>query len=87
MRGSAEISTGPYNTDLFAAKNLPFLIGMLVENAAAPSRFPERVGWGVTACLHGGLAGAALVICRRLSRFAELRAAIAELPDGERAFW
>jgi hypothetical protein len=30
--------------------------------------------------------GRALAICRRLSRFAQLRAAIAELPDGERFF-
>ncbi len=84
VRGWAEISTGPYNTDLFAAKNLPFLIGLLVENAAAPSRFGAALGWVVTGGLYGGLAGAALAICRRLSRFAELRAAIAELRDGER---
>ena len=83
-RGWAEISTGPYNTDLFAAKNLPFLIGMLVEKAAAPSRFAAALGWVITAGLYGGLAGAALAICRRLSRFAELRAASAELPSGER---
>lgn len=86
VRGWAEISTGPYNTDLFAAKNLPFLIGLLVENAAAPSRFAAALGWVVTAGLYGGLVGAALAICRRLSRFAELRAAIAELPDVERVF-
>jgi hypothetical protein len=85
VRGSAEISTGPYNSNLFAAKNLPFLIGMLVEKAEAPSRFAAAVGWAVTAGLYGGLVGAALSICRRLSRFAELRAAIAELPGGERA--
>ena len=84
VRGWANIPTGPYNTDLFAAKNLPFLIGLLVENAAAPSRFGAALGWVVTGGLYGGLAGAALAICRRLSRFAELRAAIAELPDGER---
>ena len=57
-------------------------IQTLVENAAAPSRFGAAVGWVVTAGLYGGLAGAALSICRRVSRFAELRAAIAELPDG-----
>ena len=86
VRGWAEISTGPYNTDLFAAKNLPFLIGLLVENAAAPSRLGAALGWLVTGGLYGGLACAVLVICRRLSRFAELRVAIAELPDGERVF-
>jgi hypothetical protein len=84
VRGWANIPTGPYNTDLFAAKNLPVLIGLMVENAAAPSRFGATLGWVVTGGLYGGLAGAALAICRRLSRFAELRAAIAELPDGER---
>jgi hypothetical protein len=81
-RGSAEIATGPYNTDMFAAKNLPFLIGMMVESAA-PSRFAAALGWAVTAGFYGGLLGAALAICRRLSRFAELRAAIAELPGRE----
>jgi hypothetical protein len=86
VRGWAEISTGPYNTDLFAAKNLPVLIGLMVEDAAAPSRFAAAVGWAVTVGLYGGLVGAALAICRRLSRFAQLRAAIAELPDGERFF-
>jgi hypothetical protein len=86
VRGSAEIATGPYNSNLFAAKNLPFLIGMLVEKSEAPSRFAAAVGCVVTAGLYGGLAGAALAICRRLSRFAELRAAIAELPGGERVF-
>jgi hypothetical protein len=86
VRGWAEISTGPYNSDLFAAKNLPFLIGALVENGAAPSRFAAGLGWVVTAGLYAGLAGASLAICRRLLCFAELRAAIAGLPDGERVF-
>jgi hypothetical protein len=85
VRGWANIPIGPYNTDLFAAKNLPFLIGIMVEDAS-PSRSAAAVGWVVTASLYGGLVGAALAICRRLSRFAELRAAIAELPDGERVF-
>jgi hypothetical protein len=67
---------------MFAAKNLPFLIGMMVESAA-PSRFAAALGWAVTGGFYGGLLGAALAICRRLSRFAELRAAIAELPGRE----
>jgi hypothetical protein len=86
VRGWANIPTGPFNTDLFAAKNLPVLIGMLVENPTTPSRFAAALGWLVTAGLYGGLVGAALAICRRLSRFAQLRAAIVELPDGERVF-
>jgi hypothetical protein len=83
MRGLPTISSGRYDSDLFAAKNLPVLIGLMVENAAAPSRFAE-VGWAFTGGLYGGLVGAALAICRRLLRFAALRAAIAELPDSER---
>ena len=86
MRGLADHLQRKYDTDLFAAKNLPVLIGLMVENAATPSRFAAALGWVVTAGLYGGLVGAALAICRRLSRFAELRAAIAELPDGERVF-
>ena len=85
VRGWANIPVGPYNTDLFAAKNLPFLIGMMVENTI-PSRFGTAVGWVVTAGLYVSLIGAALAICRRLSRFGELRAAIAELPGPERMF-
>ena len=84
VQGWPNISTGAYNTDLFAAKNLPFLIGIMVENAVAPSRFAAAVGWVETAGLYGVLVCAALAICRRLSRFPELRAAIAELPSGER---
>ena len=83
VRGSAEISSGYYNANLFASKNLPFLIGILVEKAAAPSGFASVVAWLVTAGLYGGLAGAALAICRRLLRFARLRAAIAALPNGQ----
>jgi hypothetical protein len=69
---------------LFAAKNLPFLIGMLIEKTSAPSRFGAAVGWVVTAGFYGGLAGAALAICRRLLRFPELRTGLVALPDGER---
>jgi hypothetical protein len=83
VQGWPNISTGAYNTDLFAAKNLPFLIGIMVENAAAPSRFAVALGWAVTAGFYSGLLGAALAICRRLSRFAELRAAVAKLPGRE----
>jgi hypothetical protein len=42
VRGWAEISAGPYNTDLFAAKYLPFLVGLLVENAAAPPALQQH---------------------------------------------
>jgi hypothetical protein len=84
VRGWANIPTGPYNTDLFAAKNLPFLIGIMVEGAAAPPRFAAALGWAVTGGLYGGLVGVALSICRRLLRFTELRAASAKLPGIDR---
>lgn len=83
-RGLPNIPTGPYNTDLFAAKNLPFLIGIMVEKALEPSRFAAAVRWAETVGLYAALLGAALAICRRLLRFAELRAASASLPDLER---
>jgi hypothetical protein len=62
-----------------------FLIGMMVENAS-PSRFGAAIEWVITAGLYVSLVGAALAICRRLSRFAALRAAVAELPSPERMF-
>jgi hypothetical protein len=82
--GLAHVPTGPYNTDLFAAKNLPFLIGVLVERAVPPSRFAVAVKWAEIAGLYAGLVGAALAICSRVSRLPELRAAIAALPARER---
>jgi len=84
LRGLPTIASGPYNTDLFAAKNLPFLIGVLVENAAAPSRRTAAVGLVVTVGLYAGLVGGAVAVSRRLLRRPELRAATAELSDLER---
>jgi hypothetical protein len=84
LRGVPTIASGPYNTDLFAAKNLPFLIGVLVENAAAPSRRAAAVGLVVTVGLYAGLVGGAVAVSRRLLRRPGLSAATAELSDLER---
>jgi hypothetical protein len=84
VRGWAQIPAGPYNTDLFAAKNLPFMVGMIVEEAAAPSRSAPAFAWAVAAGLYAGLGGAVLVICRRLFSMPELCAATAALSGRER---
>lgn len=83
VRGWAQIPAGPYGTDLFAAKNLPFMIGTIVEQTA-PSRSAAALAWAVAAGLYAGLVGAALVICRRLFLMPELCAATAVLSGRER---
>jgi hypothetical protein len=46
VRGWAEISTGPYNTDLFAAKNLPFWSGCWSRTRRRPPALQRRSdGW------------------------------------------
>ena len=35
VRGLPNIPTGPYNTDLISARNLPFLLGEAIGDAAA----------------------------------------------------
>ena len=82
--GLTNVTTGPYNTDLFAAKNLPFQIGDMIEKASMPSRFTLALSWAETAGLYAALVGAALAICRRLLRLPGLPAAIAELSGLER---
>jgi hypothetical protein len=78
-RGLPNIAHGPYNTDLFSAQNLPFLLGEAAASATSP-----LVG-GITAGgLYAILVGACITILRRLLRFADLRAALAVLPYLER---
>jgi hypothetical protein len=79
-RGLPNIARGPYNTDLFSAQNLPFLLGEVAGNATA-SPLVERVA---ASGLFAALVGACLVICRRLLRFGELCAALASLSGLER---
>ena len=47
---------GRYDTDLFAAKNLPFLVGLVAESAAEPSKCPASSA-GVSA------PSATIVVC------------------------
>ena len=78
------ISHGPYNTDLFAAKNLPSLLGEAAGSAAAPSTWASLVQRIVTGGLYATLLGSSLAICRRLSGIDQLRRALASLTRPER---
>jgi hypothetical protein len=78
-RGLPNIARGAYNTDLFSAQNLPFLLG----DAAAAATSP-LVGRITAGGIYAILAGACIAIWRRLLRSAELRAALAVLPYLER---
>jgi hypothetical protein len=85
-RGLPSIAHGPYNTDLFAAKNLPSLLGEAAESAAAPSTWAPLVQRIVTGGLYAILLGFGLTICRRLSGIDQLRPALASLTRPERVF-
>ncbi len=84
-RGLPTIASGSYNTDLFAAKNLPFLLGEVAGSAAEPSLAPlvESIATGV---LYAALVGACIGICRRLLGSGELHAALVSVSRLERAF-
>src|SRR5208282_4306192 len=71
--GLPTIPQGPYNTDLFAAKNLPFLLGAAAGSAAEPSAWAPLVRGLVAGGVYSALVGGCLAICRRLLGFAELR--------------
>jgi hypothetical protein len=83
-RGVPNIPNGRYDTDLFAAKNLPFMVGMVVENLAQPASFAALVGNITTGGLYFALVAACIALCRRLLRFPELRAGLASLSGLER---
>jgi hypothetical protein len=80
------IPSGPYNTDLFAAKNLPFLFGEAAGNAAEPSSWAPLARRIVAGGLYAILVGISITACRRLLSFGELRAALASLATLERVF-
>ena len=80
-RGLPTIARGPYNTDLFSAQNLPFLIGEATGNAAASSLVGRIAAGG----LYAILLAACIALWLRLLRFSELRAALTSLPRLERA--
>lgn len=84
LRGLPNIPNGPYYTDLFAAKNLPFMVGVLVEHLAEPSSLAAPVGSITTGGLYAALVAACIARCRRLLRCEELCAALASLPRLDR---
>jgi hypothetical protein len=75
----SNIPHGAYNADLFAAQNLPFLIGEAIGNATAS----QLVGRLASLGLYIGLLSAAAAISYRLWRWIDLRAALASLPQRE----
>jgi hypothetical protein len=78
-RGLPHIPSGRYDTDLFAAQNLPSFMGMAIEVAAQPSDAAALLGGITRAGLYAALIVAAAVICRRLLHLAEWRSALAAL--------
>jgi len=85
-KGLPLIPGGRYDTDLFAAKNLPFLVGLVAESAAEPSNFAALLGRITTVCLYAALLTLCLALSRRLMRARELPAALTSLPRLEQVF-
>jgi hypothetical protein len=86
IRGLPSIAHGPYNTDLFAGKNLPFLLGEAAGSAAEPSSWASAVQWMVSAGIYAILLGGSLRICGKLLGVRELRDALGALAGRERLF-
>jgi hypothetical protein len=82
--GFPTIPRGPYNTDLFAAQNLPFLLGEGARNVAWPSSWAPLVGQAFAAAIYATMIGVCWVVCRRLLSFGQLGAALASLSGLER---
>ena len=85
-RGLPTIARGAYNTDLFAAKNLPFLLGEAAGSAAEFSGWAPFAQSIVAGGLYAILVGSSVAICRRLLSSGELRGALASLTRPERLF-
>jgi hypothetical protein len=85
-KGLPSIAHGPYNTDLFAAKNLPFLLGEAAGRAAMPSIWAPLIGRGFAGAVYATLLGCCILICWRLLGSATLIAALASLRSLERTF-
>jgi hypothetical protein len=85
-RGLPNVARGAYNTDLFSAKNLPFLFGEAAGSAMGPSSWAPLTQRIVAGGLYAILVGISITICRRLLSFDELRAAPASLTQSERLF-
>jgi hypothetical protein len=85
-RGLPSITWGAYNTDMFAAKNLPFLLGEAAGSAAASSGWAPLARCIVAGGLYAILVGSSVATCRRLLSSGELRVALASLARPERLF-
>jgi hypothetical protein len=85
-RGLPRISRGAYDTDLFAAKNLPFLLGEVAGSAIEPSSWAAVAQRIVSGGLYAILVGCSVTICRRLLSSGELRGALASLTRPEQIF-
>jgi hypothetical protein len=84
--GLPTIPQGPYNTDLFGAKNLPFLLGEAAGRAAEPSSWAPLAKRAYADAIYATLVASCLVISGRLLSSGELSAALASLGGLERTF-
>jgi hypothetical protein len=85
-RGLPSIPQGPYNTDLFAAKDLPFLLGEVAGSMVQSSSWAPLMQRTITGGLYAVLLGSTIAVCLRLADKGELRQALASLTPSERVF-
>jgi len=77
--GLPTIVQGPYNTDLFAAKNLPFLVGEAAGSAAEASSWAPLAVRVYAGAIYATLVGCCVVIIRRLLGSGALAESLASL--------
>jgi hypothetical protein len=84
-RGWPLIPVGPYFTDLFAAKDLPFGLAAIISGqpAGSPNPFPVTL-LGIS--LYGLLVVSSALICRRLLILTDLRATFSRIFGYEQIF-
>jgi hypothetical protein len=82
--GLPTIAQGPYNTDLFAARNLPFLLGEAAGSAAEPSSWSSLAVRAYAGTIYATLVGCCVVIIRRLLGSGALAASLASIEGLER---
>lgn len=85
-RGLPSIAEGPYNTDLFAAKNLPSLLGEVVASNAHGSGWAPVLQRLMAGGLYAVLLGSAISISRRLLGSSQFRDSLASLARAETIF-
>ena len=82
--GLPTIAKGPYNTDLFAAKNLPFLLGEAAGRAAEPSSWATLVVCAYAGAIYATLVCCCVAVVRRLLGSGALAASLASIQGLER---